>query len=678
MRPTSIYEQQYDDGTRSEPDLALIDDEAHSKTLDEILNRPANNEETISTVNDDNSLWDSYTIIDSNTQPTEGSTGVTMVEEYPDVAYSEYHEELRANNDEGRFYDDDIMSLPSDQQDIGSQTSMHRPPYIIIAEDRLSRTLAQNEELKPLCRLALSKMSQEAFVDNFRRLLKSFHQGLASETTSPLENTSVSFLRKRVTRTRIAYSIANLLRPDSEHGLFSPEDRDRQLFDKDKLLEEWFRRNAALASDPDSGLDPTSFREENEDKEEEEEEEDEEGRDIELNLPNIELIEKFLLGTDAFRKLLVSMRVFMLPASLSSLTRIILTIPSERITFTEDYDQSLLDRLKTRVEVISGEAWNWWPCAPGKPKLAEGDIRINWQCVGLPRLTFNRLHTTNYPQHCGTFLSEDVTKTQADEYKELLRLRGPKGYNDDHLCYELGSAECFTFLSNDNASFTATVLNDHVTYPTLYLWEMLVKTGYRKQMQLLGCIGIIFICLFRYFSMRPSRTPAQQRDNDLVGSSTSKDTTEARPSRLSKSVTDGAGKSSTHGHSVGSSSTDQFSQATGAASQHQSNKGTPISLPPKAWVGQSGRSSQNAVSNQQTSQGITIPSNPMAWVLLGVSGSRQIFEIAHLDTKATRMPRDGDFFRTLRKEYTKIRGSFRQYLSVWQLNHCDFVKVSAG
>jgi hypothetical protein len=60
------------------------------------------------------------------------------------------------------------------------------------------------------------------------------------------------------------------------------------------------------------------------------------------------------------------------------------------------------------------------------------------------------------------------------------------------------------------------------------------------------------------------------------------------------------------------------------------------------------------------------------FILFGVEGGRQTLEFAQLDV--TRQD-DAMFFRALKERYRELRGFWRYWLSVWQLNHCDFVQV---
>ena len=61
------------------------------------------------------------------------------------------------------------------------------------------------------------------------------------------------------------------------------------------------------------------------------------------------------------------------------------------------------------------------------------------------------------------------------------------------------------------------------------------------------------------------------------------------------------------------------------------------------------------------------------FVLLGVQGTRRTLDLAQIDVN--NHSDDGVFFSVLREKHKILRGFWRYWFSVWQLNHCDFVKV---
>lgn len=64
------------------------------------------------------------------------------------------------------------------------------------------------------------------------------------------------------------------------------------------------------------------------------------------------------------------------------------------------------------------------------------------------------------------------------------------------------------------------------------------------------------------------------------------------------------------------------------------------------------------------------------FVLFGVKRNRRTLELAQIDT--AKYQDDSAFFCGLRENYRQLRGFVRYWFSIWQLSHCDFVKVNFG
>ena len=72
---------------------------------------------------------------------------------------------------------------------------------------------------------------------------------------------------------------------------------------------------------------------------------------------------------------------------------------------------------------------------------------------------------------------------------------------------------------------------------------------------------------------------------------------------------------------------------------------------------------------------ITIPLAAQLFVLFGVKGRRRTLELAQINAK--KYANDNAFFKDVVMRYKALRGRLRYWFSVWQLIHCDFVKVRA-
>ena len=88
-----------------------------------------------------------------------------------------------------------------------------------------------------------------------------------------------------------------------------------------------------------------------------------------------------------------------------------------------------------------------------------------------------------------------------------------------------------------------------------------------------------------------------------------------------------------------------------------------------------GPSNSDPRTNTQNSchSGPQITQLLQAYVLFGARREWPDLEMDHLNTRATK---DGcTFFYELKARYCSLRGWSRRWLSIWQLSHCDFVKV---
>jgi hypothetical protein len=88
----------------------------------------------------------------------------------------------------------------------------------------------------------------------------------------------------------------------------------------------------------------------------------------------------------------------------------------------------------------------------------------------------------------------------------------------------------------------------------------------------------------------------------------------------------------------------------------------------------SGAKKSGLWKSQNVQVNINIAGNTELFVLFGVKGWRRTLELAQIDV--SKHMDDDTFFQALLKEYRNCRGFLRYWLSVWQFQYCDFVKVS--
>lgn len=288
----------------------------------------------------------------------------------------------------------DIRSVVSDAEDINSVCSTRRTFPERIAEEHLGVLLAQKQELKPQYEEAFNKMGKPRFIENFRRLLKRYYLDLSRQAETNLQRATTQLLRSRWARIRIAKQVAEIVRPDNKEAISQMERRiletERRVLD----LEDWVSANPGLAIPIDPEIDDKGgFGEEGEEEHREMEGFEDEGTSDEEDggqerentkfVPNVSEMEAFLLEGDPFQNLTINLRLFLLPAASAPITRIIMTIPKDRIWFSGEDDYSFLNRAKLSVEHHTVDNWNWWPLQPPMHFLQKGQTRMHWQCVSL-------------------------------------------------------------------------------------------------------------------------------------------------------------------------------------------------------------------------------------------------------------------------------------------------------
>ena len=289
----------------------------------------------------------------------------------------------------------DIQSVVSDGDEIGSLLSATRSPQALMAENHLALLLAKSDALSPLLDEALSKMGQDRFIKNLRRLLKRCYLDLLPHAKTNLEKATKDLLRRRRSRVRVARLIIDMRSPEN-HGI-----REQQFSivqGKSKYLEDWIASNASLAPGPSLlrplPAPPLPHREE-------EEEEEEDGEDLEgdlssesnisdaepkdedqnIDLPNISQMENFLVGAQAFKNLEINLHIFLSPAAMKPIIRNLLPVPPDRISFSTKNNHSICNKMKILAEHVTENDWNWWPLQPKMRFLKEDETRVLWTCV---------------------------------------------------------------------------------------------------------------------------------------------------------------------------------------------------------------------------------------------------------------------------------------------------------
>ncbi|MCJ1459965.1 hypothetical protein MMC28_010344 [Mycoblastus sanguinarius] len=272
---------------------------------------------------------------------------------------------------------EDTQSVLSDQNDINSQKSSRRHPREVTAEDHLTILLAKHDELCPLYEEALSKIGSGRFVNNFRRLLEICYLDLLRNAETNLERATINLMKSRWSRTRIAQRIVDIHKPESHSAREQIERHAEEVKKRIPDFHDWLVEMSLAAPvsqvEPAVNTDDVSDRDQSSDDENDtlEEEHAEDSEDV-ISLPHIKEMETFVMEGSAFQNLVTNLRVFLLPAALRPLNRVLMSIPSDRIWLSIEDDLSISNTLKAIVEGLTEENWNWWPLR-GKMRVLRKD-----------------------------------------------------------------------------------------------------------------------------------------------------------------------------------------------------------------------------------------------------------------------------------------------------------------
>ena len=291
------------------------------------------------------------------------------------------------DKDDADLLDNDVASVWSVEDEITTPgaTRKQRNSKALEAELVLGRAFAKNEELAALCKNALSRIQHDRFVNNFRRLLKSYHMDLLQESISVTEKECVNLVKGSMARTRIASVLADSI--ESEEPIEEGWSDTAAAREKEGIeaVERWLslaNEGSKSRGPPEDVVTEVHPLADNPTADERLTNEDEPPKPYApMQIPNIEEAKRFLFGGIAFRRLLCNTQTFLIPAQLAPLCRVLMTTPSNDISFRYSEQLPKLDKLKVFLEDISNSKWDWWPWEPPERQLSEGYVRIHWQCV---------------------------------------------------------------------------------------------------------------------------------------------------------------------------------------------------------------------------------------------------------------------------------------------------------
>lgn len=275
--------------------------------------------------------------------------------------------------------DIDNMSFISAEDDVNSQLARPITIEMAAAEKQLGMRLAYNEELRPLFTIAISerfKKENHIFVKNIRRLLKWYYIDLCRAARTNLEKVSTELIRSNGGRFRIARHISDFIFPIEDTALQLPMD----LAGKEEIINDWLDRlflnsdwlGAKEKFEQDEDCLEISSNESNASSEDDE---------APYTATNLEVAENFMLEGESCQRLSKRLQMWLLPSSLASLNRVLMSIPAEDMWFSDSNDYSISNLFKILIENVTEQDWDWWPLRPKMRMLNRGERRINWTCV---------------------------------------------------------------------------------------------------------------------------------------------------------------------------------------------------------------------------------------------------------------------------------------------------------
>ena len=298
--------------------------------------------------------------------------------EYPILLLPE-----RSDKGNSKYFDrssDKTMSAISDRNYDKLQKSSRKSTVELIAEEKLAEPMARNEFLRPLYQEAISNIGRTRFVENFRTLLKRWYLDLIPCGTNNLERATISLLRNRRNRSKIAHRIVDMSAPKSEEARVESARFLIKVQGKAWLLEDWIINNPGLADRlPLSNIEVQQEHDFDLSNDKKIPVAEHEGGPKDMRY--IKKMETFLINGRPFQKLLMNFQIFLLPGSLRSLVRGILSIPGIDIRFSSEEDHTIVNRLKLFLERITHDDWIWWPFQATIRPLQQDETRLIWKCV---------------------------------------------------------------------------------------------------------------------------------------------------------------------------------------------------------------------------------------------------------------------------------------------------------
>lgn len=205
------------------------------------------------------------------------------------------------------------------------------------------------KELFPLYTVAYIRLGTYVLGYDLRRLLRLFYVDLLQDANTDLERAISRILRSQRRSDRVASAVLESC------GLVNKNGRA-----------DWDDHLEALARSPHWLTTPCFDSSDDED---------------DTVLLNMSEIKSSMSRSNALRNLVAGLRDCVLPQNLHALSRVMMTIPEDRLWFSAKEDLSISNNIKAFVEQRSEKQWCWWPLRPRMRLLQQDETRMHWRCV---------------------------------------------------------------------------------------------------------------------------------------------------------------------------------------------------------------------------------------------------------------------------------------------------------
>ena len=264
----------------------------------------------------------------------------------------------------------DGFSFVSDDAEIESHDPRRSSAWEITSAQLIGESFASSQDLAPAYEAIIARVGRASFVVNLRRLLRQYYRRLRLEAVNKVEKQAVKILRRECNRITIAQQILEMVSPIEDRA-----DQQEHAPKHRNEIEKWL---AALVpnSKPDVQADAFDVESDASEDSDDDGNEDERENSEQSQFPNIRQVETFLQHGQAYQDLIFSVRLWLVPAALREVFKV---VPKRDIRVVTADEPSVLNTWKAFMEDRTGFEWNWRPLQPRRNRMKPGTARVEWK-----------------------------------------------------------------------------------------------------------------------------------------------------------------------------------------------------------------------------------------------------------------------------------------------------------